>query len=350
MIMSLPAQRPLGSKRQIQPGSSLESAHNFASTTRARQQSFRTAGPSETPFSLSPPVNGVTLGQDDLLGSFDDLDASKAEGLPWRRRGASVEYDAVLQGEDFWKEPQSANHSQVQDPSKSTSYTEELEAMHINLPPRPSEISPDYAPPLSPRRSSQIFSSLGTGPQPLVPDAGRDIIFHTSFDSQSNKQVAKVDRSPSIQHASDGHNKELTVFGSESPSHHGSAQSILFNTFANTTKLAAKWKHVLESSAIPPPGMQTQPHQPIQGHHPLFSGPIAQAIDITHVSPFASAQQLAGSYIPPTGAPAFDLNSPIAVIHAGHSDDFSGTRLLGRRDETVKVLLHKDADRVGATR
>ena len=346
VIMSLPAQKFRTNRRPIQPGSSLEIAHGSASATHSQQPSSRTVGSSETPFSASSLANSVELEQDDLLRSFDDLDAAGARKSPQRQRRASEERDGILLGEDSRKELESANNAHRQGPSTLTSRIDRFDPMHVNLPPRPSEISPDYAPPLlSPRRLSQVFSSHGPGPQPQVSDAGRDIIFHPSFDPQSSEQGAEVARPASTRHSSGG---QSTVSGLETSSRHGLAQSMLFNTLASTTKLAAKWKHVLEPSAIAPSDMQNHPHQHVHGHQTLFSSGIAQAIDITHSSPFASAQQIAGSYVPPGGAPGFDPSFLIAPIHVGQSDDFSGTRLLGRRDGTVSVLLHKDADKVGA--
>jgi len=177
------------------------------------------------------------------------------------------------------------------------------EPLHIQLPPRPSEISPDYNPPLrSPRRLS-IFANSGPGSPPQLSE----IVFHPA---QEAKPTA----------LRNGQN--------------GSAQSKLFNTLTTTSRLASKWKSSADHNTF----NQLSPH--------AGPTPTAQPIDISHSTPFAPWDRGSGGYIPPAGAPGFLPEADGSVDTFNKVKDFSGTSLWGRRDATEAVLSPRVADQV----
>jgi hypothetical protein len=185
--------------------------------------------------------------------------------------------------------------------------------LHIHLPPRPDEITPDYvpAPPLrSPRRLSQLsFSGPGSPPQLS------DIVFHPAPESR-----------PGSTRSSTGAN----------------AQSKLFNTLATTTKLASKWRASIDPNLFHPPSPSTASLHP-QSQSPT---PTALPIEVTHTSPFAPSDRHPGTYIAPSGAPAFrpETMAPDTQLHIHH--EWAGTTLEGRRESTAPVLQPIIADQV----
>lgn len=155
---------------------------------------------------------------------------------------------------------------------------------HIHLPPRPSEISPDYVPPLrSPRRLSSF-----SFPGPSSPPQLSEIV----FDPLENAGP---------------------------PRNFGTAQSKLFNTLATTTKLASKWKTVLD------PNLYNTPDR----HPPSAT---ALPIDVNHASPFAY------THASPSRTTASSAPHPRSTL------EWSGTVLSGRRSATSSVLTSSIAD------
>ena len=187
--------------------------------------------------------------------------------------------------------------------------------MHIQLPPRPDEISEDYVPP--PMKSPRRMSHQGAGPSspPQVNPVGAHIFFHTK--SPSFDLERKVELSPS------------------SPAH-----SRLFNTLATTAKAASKWRTSVD------PGMSAPQHS---STYPPVTGPssTAQPVDINHSTPFAPPEYVAGSYTAPSGAPGFKPVETRIDHSKKHEEDYSGTELRGRRDNTTPVLAEDVADKVG---
>jgi hypothetical protein len=174
-------------------------------------------------------------------------------------------------------------------------------SLHIQLPPRPSEITPDYNPPIrSPRRLSD-FAFSGPGSPPQVSD----IVFHATPKSNPH-------RNPS-----------------------GNAQSKLINTLATTSKLASKWKSAIDHI---PSGQATSSF--------TTPTPTAKPIDISHTTPFVSRDRGSGSYIPPSGAPGFVPEDPSPQEPQQNDRDFADTLLIGRRGTTEPVLSTHIADKV----
>ena len=264
------------------------------------------------------------LAEGDLLGSFDGLGARQSS--PEKTGG----YD-LLRDIDW-----------IDSSTTTTTNTTGSAPIHITLPPRPDEISPDYnprSPRSSRRRLSHRLSSTGPGSPPRVSDIGRDIVFHPSSDTSPQRHgpplpsnhrrlpsgVSQDDSSPTLQNTP------------PSP-----AQSRLFNTLATTTKLASKWKSALDHPNI-------LHRQTSRDKSPSSESlpPTALPIEITHQTPFATADQVAGSYIAPSGAPGFDKNAQNGSQRPkGEDEDWAGTILTGRRETTDPVLLGPYADQV----
>lgn len=120
---------------------------------------------------------------------------------------------------------------------------------------------------------------------------------------------------------------------SSSPPH-----SRLLDTLATTTKLASKWRSVIAHPTSPNTADQTHNGQP----KPQIRHAETSPMDITHDTPFASAEQIAGSYIPPTGAPGFTQASVLGMKHHGDGP-FEPLTLIGRKDSTSNVLTPEDA-------
>jgi hypothetical protein len=120
---------------------------------------------------------------------------------------------------------------------------------------------------------------------------------------------------------------EYTVSGSLPRTvHHSPTRSrpSIADTFA-TSRLASKWKRSVLSNSH------------FGGGGGPDDGPTktAELIDVNHKSPFATAQQIAGTYVAPTGAPAFKPGR--GDLH-DDEDEYANTTLMGRRELTEPVL------------
>jgi hypothetical protein len=284
---------------------------------------------------LSRKHDGAGLGEHDLLGSFEDLPQQRTSSEVRPRHDAHFRPGEIdLLGDDFWQDhvPQHPADGGRGRPQELLYHTEPI---HVNLPPRPSDISPDYVPPLrSPRRLSQPYFFAGPSSPPRVTDAGKDIVFHPSVSpshspSRGSSWPGRRGQTPEQEH---------------SPSKSGSAHSKLLNTLTTTTKLASKWKTVLDPATFHPPH-SFPPHSPTPEAE--RASPTATPIDITHTTPFATPEQVAGSYIPPTGAPGFNSRTRVEA-HAAQSDrdEWPRLSLRGRRETTTPVLTQSQADQV----
>jgi hypothetical protein len=134
-----------------------------------------------------------------------------------------------------------------------------------------------------------------------------------------------------------------------------------------THSLKSKWKTVIgpgtftapsrsstmTSSSTPPPGL------PYSYSQKELDAPNATAmpVETSHHTPFArngrhSLDYGFGSYIPPSGAPGFKGGHGWSHSHENEvkskskSDEWSGTRLIGRREGTFVVLDEYAADAV----
>ncbi|RSH95385.1 oxidation resistance protein 1 [Saitozyma podzolica] len=278
--------------------------------------------------------DGAGLGEHDLLGSFEDLPQQRASSEVQLRPRNDAHFQVDLLGDDFWHD-HDRQHTAEGSRGRPPETVHQTEPIHVNLPPRPLEISPDYIPPVrSPRRLSQPYFFAGPSSPPRVTDAGKDIVFHPSVSPS---------HSPSRGSSWPGRRGQ-TPEQENSPSKSGSAHSKLLNTLTTTTKLASKWKTVLDPATFHPPH-PFPPHSPTPEAE--RASPTAAPIDITHTTPFATPEQVAGSYIPPTGAPGFNAHSNVEA-HAGQSnrDEWPRLSLRGRREVTIPVLTQSQADQL----
>ena len=204
------------------------------------------------------------LHSDDLLGSYEDV----AEGSPSHRSIKVV--DSVRNDDEHHSPPRAA-------------------PVHIALPPRPTEMSPDYAPP---RRVSFAQNSVGPSSPPSFSYAGNEIVFHPHVPSDGPSKSPRGRRvSGSAEMEGDD------VWSQSGPSSPTRSQRML-HTIATSTKLASKWKSQVHAQEDPHANGILTTRQATQTW-------TAQPVDITHETPFMYAEVTPGSNAPPTGAPGF---------------------------------------------
>lgn len=283
----------------------------------------RGGGRSPGPVTLNPPSletggpqphqHQFVLGDDDLLGSFDD-EVDTAEGGRYRQAD-SLEQNNPVPG--------------ASDP------------VMIALPPRPDEISPDYTPPSrSPRRLSFPYLSTGPGSPPLVSDVGGEIIFHPARPETRSRRQERASSS-SLNHRGVAPFRSIADESPEDegltlPQPLGNAHAKLLSSLATTKKIASKWKTVLEpseSSSIAHIGPRTAPSL------------TAELIDVTHTTPFQSNGSYSAGYMAPSGAPGFRPEAS-GAIH--RPSDASGhivrpVKLAARQEGTQPVLAADEA-------
>lgn len=276
----------------------------------------------------SPRPSANTLDHDDLLGSFEDLDEARRPESDSSTRptpSSSGTRTDLLDDEGWTEFFTQQQHSKPPEPIKP---------MMIDLPPRPSEISADYVPPTPPRRMSQKRLSF-SGPRspPLVSHVGADT-FRPTPESQ---------RQPSGP-TPDSHYKTEPRHGS--PPSRSPTQSKLMHTLATTTKMASKWKTVLDPSMFHPPSNHPARHPTMPTAHDKEPPPrsTAEPIEVTHTTPFATPEQVAGSYIAPGGAPAFHGNEKQRQKRGAVNPEWPETKLVGRRLGTSEILTPHLAD------
>lgn len=203
-------------------------------------------------------------------------------------------------------------------------------------------------------RGRRSFSTF-TGPSspPRVSEAGADIIFHPPYRAGPDNTAAKslrrmshgpgmdFDRAPSEDQRRDtllgddhrDHSHGPSHTEAESSHHASPRPRSLVDAFA-TSKLATRWKRsVLGPNLI---------HQ-LAGE-PEPPSKTAVPIDISHTSPFASRDQIAGSYVAPDGAPGF--RSADSRGHWNDEGSWANVRLEGRRESTTPVLSQAQAQAV----
>ena len=230
-------------------------AQNRALPTRAPNSSPDLAAFENMPEPQGRHDTEKHLLDQDLLGSFEELQDSKAQQSSRTSDGRRSDRGTDLLGDDSWWTP--PPREQVRPPEAESASTHPQPSMpiHITLPPRPSEISADYTPPARPpRRMSRLSSFSGPSSPPLLSDVGHDIIFHPASevdDSYSTNQSREAVSASSYPHGSP-HEKGLQEPQDMYPLH-GAAHSRLFNTLSTTTKLASKWKSALDPAVFASP-------------------------------------------------------------------------------------------------
>lgn len=277
------------------------------------------------------------LGDGDLLGSFDEENITLVHALPNEtpQRSASTHSDLLTY--DAWDLQSSARPP---DPPAGPFHARDSEPIHITLPPRPSEIQADYAPPprLSSRRLSQASRSAGPSSPPLVSGFGHDIVFHPSSsrgqeDAVSTMRRVRQNSTPHVKSSAPTGATDLPVWAAPQSQ---TSRSKLLNTLSTGAKIATKWKTVMD--LVPPEKTELHNESPT---------PTALPIDVTHFTPFATPEQVAGSYVAPSGAPNFAPSSPIPLAASHPNMEWSGTTLIGRGPTTQQILSSHMADQVG---
>jgi hypothetical protein len=304
--------------RQSQPG---PSRPNRSSPPHQREPSWEFGD-----FSAAPSSQASALEQGDLLGSFDDLQDAKNSRSTTQSTVSSNQgthrTEADLLADEGWTEFFS-QHAITRPP-------EPIKPMIIDLPPRPDDMPADFVPPpVRPRRMSHSFS--GPSSPPLVSHIGGDITFRPTPEWHQPPQ----------------HDKAGTSSNSVLPPARSPSQSKLMHTLASTTKIASKWKTVLDPSMFHPPSNHPPPRGLSTSSWDLES-PIrtyTEPIEVTHTTPFATAEQIAGSYIPPGGAPSFNSHEKKQVRDSEKAEEkWPDTKLVGRRAGTAEILTPHLAD------
>lgn len=254
------------------------------------------------------PVQGLTLQDSDLLGSFEDVESARVESEP----PARVHVPLPLSfGEDLLtEEPEPVI---ARKPSQSDTKALSHRASKSSLE-------------SSPSRSRFVISSPFPGPSspPRVSESGSEILFHAP--SSMDEAASQFRRLRRLSNDDFQRSRSTPQAGNGLPQSNHS----LLDALA-TTKVASRWKR----SVLNPLRAETEP-----------PSKTAVPIDINHSSPFASVDQIAGrSYVPPTGAPGFRPTSELAH-GADEEDEWANTKLEGRRETTEPVLSVQQAQAV----
>jgi hypothetical protein len=232
----------------------------------------------------------------------------------------------------------------ISEPSTSMAHNAgaHSQPIRIRLPPPPSEMSADYEPPpmRSPRRMSQLASLAGPSSPPRLSEVGSDITFHPTFTTDQDRLAKDLKRA----HISNERKRsERHQSAADGPLSSSPIQSKLLNTLATTTSLASRWKSAIHHTDSIPGSKQN----PLDDSELEFSFSLGSAKEVSHVTPFATSEQLAGSYVPPTGAPSFMPTDHVkSHPHPTSPEEWSGTSLNGRRSGTTRVLEPSIADKV----
>lgn len=267
------------------------------------------------PF-FDPPADGLTHGphltDNDLLGSFEDIDPTPTQTHAPSAPGTSSSF---AMGPDLLNE----------EPESTSSYeaTSTSDSRHLSH--RTSKSSLDS----SPSRSRFLFSSPFPGPSspPRVSESGSEILFHAP--SSMDEAATQFRRLRRLSNDDFNRTRSAPHSGNGLPS---TQHSSLLDALA-TTRVASRWKR----SVLNP--LRTEPEPPSK---------TAVPIDINHTSPFASVDQIAGKeYVAPSGAPGFRPATE-ASHDADEGDDWADTRLDGRHSSTEPVLSIAQAQAVSS--
>lgn len=180
----------------------------------------------------------------------------------------------------------------------------------------------------SPTRSRSMLSNQFPGPSspPKVTDTGAHIVFHPhrAVSDDAAKEMRR------IRTLSNDYSQVAEKNGRDNllPELNRTPSRSLVDVLA-PSKLASRWKRSVLGNS-----------------NPAEEGPTKTAlpIDISHKSPFASPNQITGSYVPPEGAPGFVPTS--SRLHSPDDNEWANTVLVGRREMTEPVLELSQAQEV----
>lgn len=241
-----------------------------------------------------------------------------------------VDFDPLSR--DLWVDMPGLSAEGTSSSTQSDTTAPAAHTMHIKLPPRPSEIDNEDMPAArSPRRFSDLLNFAGPSSPPRLSSAGGEIVFHPSSPTAETAMgdLARMHSRESGPRRRSSHNTSRDPPNASSPSK-------VLNTLASGSKLASRWRKSIDT-VRPGNGISGLPDDTEKGpgDELSFDEPI-----VSHSSPFASAERIAGSYVPPTGAPGFQSHAvPPGRDHLGDVDDATGeVRLKGRRPTTAPLL------------
>ncbi|OXG18189.1 oxidation resistance protein 1 [Cryptococcus neoformans Tu259-1] len=288
--------------------------HHSLSTSSADFGDFNSA-PSSS-------IQTSSLSQDDLLGSYDETIINSPSVK------SRLSPDPTASNLDLLFLDHNAEEHRRPEPTYSPRSRPTVEPVpHVR----------------SPRRLSTFSSSTCPTSPPSITDAGCDIIFHPFYDHTDVNATQAMQKMQDLgEHGASKRNDKVQLGGQASHSHiapsSSTSHSRLLDTLATTTKLASKWRSVITHPTSPNIADQTHngPSKPHMRHAET------SPMDITHDTPFASAEQIAGSYIPPTGAPGFTQAPVLGLRHHGDGA-FEPLALIGRKNSTSNVLTPEDA-------
>lgn len=263
---------------------------------------------SQPPLSSSPVAAHFALEDNDLLGSFDDLDergrslstgpASGRSSRPAQLLDLTDDDPLVIPAPSTTT-PQTSTRqtpTSLRFPDVTGSSPTRLRYMHPTK---------DYSGPSSP---------------PKLTDVGADIVFHAP-PILGKENAARRMRRMSNEYLVNPRGNLSRASSEGSRAHHHQSHSLADALAA--TKLAGRWKRsVLNPTHV---GEADPPSK------------TAIPINVSHTSPFASIEQIAGSYTAPTGTPGFRPSGPTSHTSEPESE-WLDTRLSGRRDLTTPVL------------
>ncbi|KLT39743.1 hypothetical protein CC85DRAFT_180662 [Cutaneotrichosporon oleaginosum] len=291
---------------------------------------FHSAPVASSPTSTTSPMSinarhlhgAANLDSGDLLMSFDEVDERPSRPSS-SSRSTQPRVDLLSDEPDFG---QASRRSVETSPTRSRNR------------------------PLRGRRSFSTFT--GPSSPPRVSEAGADIIFHSPYRVGSHSSAAKSLRRMSSQGSALDFERSLTddpswnnggsSFGPRPPpvpesSDSSSNRPRSLVDALSTSKLATRWKRsVLGPNLIQQ--LAGEPEPPSR---------TAVPIDVSHTSPFATRDQIAGTYVPPTGAPGF---RDVGDGRWDEDSDISGLKLSGRRENTTPVLSQAQAEAVSVLR
>lgn len=286
-----------------QPSHQPSSSSDFGDYHSAMEDTLQ--GNDNSPTAAPKSTVAPSLNDNDLLMSFDD------EVVPPARQSTPIhpgrQYGLDLLTEEPKGVPRSPDHRNTIPASRNTTDSSPSRQRH----------------PLS----AAPFS--GPSSPPRISSAGSDIVFQAPHRPGKGDATAEFRR---IRRMSD----QYALSGQEPSARSRSSEETLERprSIAETlaaSKMASRWKRSV---------LQNQPGTG-EAEGPTKT---SQPIDISHSSPFAVKEQIAGAYIAPDGAPGFG-----PTTRAGHWDEeneWANTKLVGRRPTTSVVLTLAEAQAV----
>ncbi|TYJ51716.1 hypothetical protein B9479_007693, partial [Cryptococcus floricola] len=230
------------------PSSPGNSHKSHATSSSADFGAFTSAAP-PAPHSVHH------LGEADLLGSYEDDQhvAKPQRGQPPPSPGAQPTWPSAF-------DPLATGSTEIPPypPHLPTNtidrHSVSPSATYISLPPRPTEISPNYVPHARTRRLSSFTVATSPTSPPIFTDTGDEIVFHPAHQSSGNTalgSIQKVQRKSSTSPTSSRHhlpprqrliNEWSLLFSMEQ---HGASLSTLYGLVEKNTQKHPNMANIL---------------------------------------------------------------------------------------------------------